>query len=55
MNLFKKCKTLEELDKEREREYRSCETFEWLGKIDRDYKERYDEIVTEMWENRRHD
>ena len=47
MNIFKNCKTIEELKDKHHIEEMGCETFEWLGKIDRDYKERYIELLEE--------
>lgn len=46
-NIFAECKTIKELKDAYELEYYGCETFEWLGKIDRDYKERYIELLEE--------
>lgn len=47
MNIFEKCKTIEELKQEYKREHYGCETFEWLGRIERDYKEKYLQLLAE--------
>ena len=52
MNIFAKCKTFKELIEKYKREEYGCETFEWLGKIDRDFSERYTQLMREAEPNR---
>ncbi len=47
MNIFRNCKNIEELKDEYHLKELGCETFEWLGKIERDYKQRYIELLEE--------
>lgn len=55
MNIFKNCKTIEELKDEYRLKEMGCETFEWLGKIERDYKERYFELLEKAKQEKRNE
>ncbi len=45
MNKYDSCKSLSELMDQHELDVRACETFEYLGKIEKDFDKKYKELM----------